>query len=97
MIRTLTFTENELEDLLVRAARLGAEQFYKQAQDPFRDTPLTKQQAAEYLDVSVATIDRWMKQGLPFEKRTPNAHPKFFKSQIDRWRTMFTNDIAVSE
>jgi excisionase family DNA binding protein len=84
-------THSELEAMLVRAASLGAEQYHRRAADPFRDLPLTKKQAADYLSVSVPTIDRWMNQGLPYEKPTPKAHPRFYKAKLDEWVT-FTKD-----
>lgn len=94
MERLLTFTQSELEALLVKAANLGAEQFYRRARDPLRDRPLTKQQAADYLSVSVPTIDRWMRLGLPYEKRTPKAHPRFYKTQLDQWQTSINDTKA---
>lgn len=86
MERPITISTQELENMLVRAARLGAEQFHNQAQRLIPEKPYTKAEAAAYLGCSIATIDRYMSKGLPFEKRG-GGHPKFYKSQIDAWST----------
>lgn len=45
---------------------------------------MTKKQVAKYLDKSTATIDRYMREGMPFTKYG-NDHPEFYKSEIDKW------------
>jgi excisionase family DNA binding protein len=45
---------------------------------------LTKAQVADYLGKSVPTIDRYMREGLPFRK-VDGGHPEFYKTEIDRW------------
>lgn len=52
----------------------------------FKRTPpiLTKKQVAEYLGKSVPTIDRYMREGLPFRK-IDGGYPEFYKSLVDEW------------
>ena len=52
----------------------------------FKHTPpiLTKKQVAEYLGKSVPTIDRYMREGLPFRK-IDGGYPEFYKPQVDGW------------
>ena len=45
---------------------------------------LTKAQVADYLGKSVPTIDRYMREGMPFRK-VDGGHPEFYKPDIDRW------------
>lgn len=46
------------------------------------DEVLSKQAVADYLQVSVATITRYMSKGLP---RLKGGRPKFRRSEVDRW------------
>jgi excisionase family DNA binding protein len=81
MQRISAFTEDELAELLTRAARLGASQAIQQAQPK---EVMTKKEVADYLRVSVPTIDRKMKQGLP-HFFVGDASPRFYRSRIDEW------------
>jgi predicted DNA-binding transcriptional regulator AlpA len=45
---------------------------------------MNKAQVAEYLDKSTATIDRYMREGMPYRK-IDGGYPEFYKSEIDRW------------
>lgn len=45
---------------------------------------LTKAQVAEYLGKSIATINRYMREDMPFRK-DGNGYPEFYKADIDRW------------
>lgn len=44
---------------------------------------LTKRKVAQYLGVSVATIDVWRKKGLP--EHRPNGEPMFYVPEVDEW------------
>lgn len=46
---------------------------------------LTKKQLAEYVQKPISTIDRWMKQGMPFHKETETSFPEFIKPEVDKW------------
>lgn len=80
-MRVYTLSEHELDELCIKAARLGASQAILSAQPK---EVMTKKELAEYLRVSVATIDRKMRDGLPFVKVSEES-PRFYRSQIDRW------------
>lgn len=45
---------------------------------------MTKAQVAEYLGKSTATIDRLMREGLPFRKYD-GGFPEFYRPDIDAW------------
>jgi excisionase family DNA binding protein len=82
MQRISAFTEDELAELLTRAARLGASQAIQQSQPK---EVMTKKELAEYLRVSVPTIDRKMKEGLPHSYQIGESSPRFYRSKIDAW------------
>lgn len=44
---------------------------------------MTKDELAIYLRCDVSKINRYMKQGLPFEQF--GKHPRFYKVDIDTW------------
>ena len=76
-----------------RLLYISTEQFKSLIRDAVRATvseiqshpPLmTKAQVASYLGKSVPTIDRYMREGMPFRKEG-KGHPEFLKSDIDRW------------
>jgi excisionase family DNA binding protein len=50
------------------------------------DTPsewMTRSQLAAYLGVSLPTVNRHMKEGMPYSRL--GEQPRFHKSDIDRW------------
>lgn len=47
------------------------------------EQPLSKQQACEFLGVGMTTLDRYMKQGLPFYR--PFGRPVFYPSELNSW------------
>ena len=74
MDRHITTTTSELRTLIAEAVK-----------DAVRVPPLlTKAQVADYLGKSVPTIDRYMREGLPYRK-IDGGHPEFYKPDIDRW------------
>lgn len=57
---------------------------------------MTKAQVAEYLGKSTATIDRYMREGLPFRKYD-GGFPEFYRPDIDEWlRDRFHGDDMIS-
>jgi len=88
-MRLAPLTDDELEILLVKAARLGASQALEahKQHSTIKDV-MTKQEVARYLSVSVATVTRWMSDfgnPIPYHKIEENGHPRFCKSEIDQW------------
>ena len=51
-----------------------------------RPTPLimNKAQLCAYLDKPLSTINRWMKEGLPYRKEGKD-YPEFYKPHVDEW------------
>lgn len=45
---------------------------------------MTKKQVADYLGKPVSTINRWMREDLPYRKEG-NEYPEFYKPDIDKW------------
>lgn len=60
-----------------------------------RHTPplMTKAQVAAYLDKSTATINRYMREGMPFRK-IDGGHPEFYRSEVDRWLNERVQEIS---
>jgi DNA-binding transcriptional MerR regulator len=47
---------------------------------------LTQRQAAEYLNVSIVTLQRWRRKGIgPPSIVLPNGYRRFRKSDLDAW------------
>jgi excisionase family DNA binding protein len=47
---------------------------------------LTQRQAAEYLNVSITTLQRWRRKGIgPPSIRLPNGYLRFRRSDLDTW------------
>ncbi len=82
----IVLPRSELEQLLIRAARLGASEFREElSRKP--DRPMSKAEVAKYLCKSPGTINRYMKTlGLPFERHGENGYPRFYKDEVDKWR-----------
>jgi excisionase family DNA binding protein len=73
-----------LEEVARRSARLAVDQFKEEikAAPPVREI-MTKAELADYLRCSVSKVNAYMREGLPFV--TFGEHPRFRKSEIDRW------------
>jgi predicted DNA-binding transcriptional regulator AlpA len=80
MMEIVTLTKQEVRELIEEAAREVMKQIQKQRTSPL----MNKAQVAEYLDKSTATIDRYMREGMPYRK-IDGGYPEFYKSEIDRW------------
>ena len=73
------FTEDELEAFALRVVRLGVSLAMAEKVTP---EIMTKKEVADYLRVSVATIDRQMKSGLPYFN-VGESGVRFRNSEID--------------
>lgn len=76
----LQLEESDIERIALRSAELAAEIVLKRTQEP---SLMTKRECAEYLRVSVSTMDRLMKDGMPYRK--VGGQPRFNKDDVDRW------------
>ncbi len=51
-----------------------------------RDVPwMTKREIAAHFGVHVGTIDRWMKKGMPYEKRFEGGVVRFVIADCEAW------------
>jgi excisionase family DNA binding protein len=47
---------------------------------------MTQREAANYLHVSITTLQRWRKRGIgPPSTRLPNGYLRFRKADLDAW------------
>jgi predicted DNA-binding transcriptional regulator AlpA len=77
-------TPAELEDMLLRCAKLAVAQFSEELERCGTREIMTKAQAATYIGCSVASVTRFMRSGLPHHKKD-GGYPRFYKSEIDDW------------
>lgn len=54
------------------------------------ERPLRKAEAAEFLGVSLTSLDRLMRKGLPFHRLA--GRPVFYASEINAWIKQNRND-----
>lgn len=80
--RLYNITESEIVDIVRRAA-LAVVVDLRENLHPSREV-MTKAQVAKYLGRSIATVDRWMLKGMPFQKEG-NDHPTFIRKDVDYW------------
>jgi predicted DNA-binding transcriptional regulator AlpA len=80
MTEILTLSKNEARQMIEEAVLSVMLKIEKKHVSPL----MTKAQVAKYLDKSVATINRYMREGLPYRK-IDDGYPEFYKSEIDRW------------
>lgn len=77
------------EVLILQLSRSDLDGMIRDAIDSVAKRPvsyvMTKKQLAVYLDQPISTINRWMKQGLPFYKVDETSYPEFYKPQVDKW------------
>lgn len=76
----LQLEESDIERIALRSAEQAYEIILKRTREP---EIMTKKECADYLRVSVSTIDRFMKEGLPH--RQVGGHPRFIRSEIKEW------------
>lgn len=46
---------------------------------------MSKKEIAAHRGISTSTIERLMKTGLPYTKRFPQSHPRFWPPAVDEW------------
>lgn len=78
----LQLEESDIERIALRSAELAAEIVLKRTHEP---SLMTKRECAEYLRVSVSSVDRYIKEGLPCRK--VGGQPRFVKDDVDEWLT----------
>lgn len=78
----IVLTPDELSKLVERAATFAVDALRNDLAKPTPEL-MTKGELAEYLRCDVSKINRYMKLGLPFESF--GGHPRYRKSDIDRW------------
>lgn len=76
----VTLTQKDLERLIQKTVRDTVSEFTRNRVPPI----LNKAQVADYLGKTTATIDRYMREGMPFRK-FDGGYPEFYKLDIDRW------------
>ena len=79
-VEVITLTRPELERLIQQTVRVTVTEFTSNRIPPLMD----KAQVAEYLGKTTATINRYMREGMPFRK-IDGGYPEFYKFDIDRW------------
>lgn len=79
-VEIVTLTKHDLEQLIAQTVRATVTELKPNHVPPI----LSKAQVAEYLGKTTATIDRYMREGIPFRK-IDGGHPEFYKSDIDNW------------
>lgn len=76
----VTLTKDDLERLIQKTVRVTVSEFTNNRIPPLMD----KAQVADYLGKTPATINRYMREGMPFRK-IDGGYPEFYKVDIDRW------------
>lgn len=87
MIHTFTFTENELEELLARAASKGVEEYCRQARNRRPENmTLTVQQLADEWQVTKQAIRNWMDREIhPLPVHYLGSSPRFHRFEVESW------------
>ena len=73
-------TRDEISGIIAETAQAVAEKLRVYVPPVF-----TKKQVAAYLDKPISTVDRYMKEGLPYYKADENSYPEFSREQVDNW------------
>jgi hypothetical protein len=81
----VTIDERDLEDLIIRAVDHALERYEARNRQKDPDRPLKKFELAEEWNTSLATIDRYMQNGMPYEK-IGKGFPKFYLSKCTAWK-----------
>lgn len=74
-------TQDDIETLIQRTVDVTLSKFERLHRMP---ALMNKAQVADYLGKPVSTINRYMREGMPFRK-VDNGYPEFYKDDIDRW------------
>ena len=73
-------TRDEISGIIAETAQAVADKLRVYVPPVF-----TKKQVAAYLDKPISTVDRYMKEGLPYYKADENSYPEFSREQVDNW------------
>jgi excisionase family DNA binding protein len=76
-------SKDEIHALIHQAASAVIADLREELERPRTPELMTKHELAEYLRCDVSKVNRYMKEGLPFEMF--GSHPRFRKSDIDAW------------
>jgi predicted DNA-binding transcriptional regulator AlpA len=79
-LEVVTLTRQDLTKLIQETVRVTVSEFRRDRVPPI----MNKAQAADYLGKSVATINRYMREGMPFRK-DGTGYPEFYRTELDRW------------
>lgn len=79
-----TIDEQELEALIARAVDRGIEIYELRKRPQEIPKRMSKAQLAKYWNRSIATIDRYMKLGMPYRK-IGNGYPEFILEDVEEW------------
>lgn len=80
MTEVVTLTKHDLEQLITKTVREAVSQLVPERVPPV----MNKKQLAKYVDKPISTINRWMKEGLPYRKEGKD-YPEFYKKDVDAW------------
>lgn len=75
--------ESEITELIRKAVALATTDLRDELERSRTPELMTKDRLAIYLECHVSSINRFMKNGLPFEML--GDHPRFRKVDIDNW------------
>lgn len=79
-MQVVTLTTDDLEQLIDKTVSVAVSKI-----KPDRVPPImNKKQVAAYVDKPISTIERWMREGLPYRKEGKD-YPEFYKPHIDKW------------
>jgi excisionase family DNA binding protein len=82
-MKIVTLTEAELRELLKEAASDAVSQLRADLERSRTPELMDRAQVAKYLSVHRSTVNRLMRDGMPFEPIY--STPRFRKSEIDHW------------
>ena len=89
MQETVLIPRSELEAMLNHALE-------KAVQRKHVPSVMTKAQLCEYVDKPRSTIEKWMREGLPYRKEGKD-YPEFYKPQVDKWLEQRFSNVQESE
>lgn len=92
MEKVIYLTESDLADLIRRTALAVANDLRQDLRRAQTKEVMSKAELSEYWGCSIATINRYMKDGMPFEKVYDNAHPTFRRFDVDSWKRIKTRE-----
>jgi hypothetical protein len=88
-MQIITLEKSELEDIIRRTAAAVADEFRKDR--VVQKEWMTKAELAAHWNLSPATINRYMNEGMPFD-RVGNGHPSFRLTAVSNWRANERNE-----